>query len=206
MYNMLPSPQNLHIWYDTEETCQLCSSSNSSLQHILSGCKATLMQGQSRWRHDRVLRKLAEILETRGQEVNNASPPTSQRWIQFLQQGGKSQSNRTGQRPLLFPGSEWPMRTDLNQQLKFPPEITPTSRRPDIILWSIPTRIVIMAELTVPWEEGMDAACQRKKEKTWHLCAPSRVEGNCIPSRSRVPKLHWDLHPVVHGVLGSYQG
>ncbi len=64
-YNTLPSPQNLHLWYGTEETCHLCSSSNPSLQHILSGCKAALTQGRFRWCHDRVLCKLAEILEAR---------------------------------------------------------------------------------------------------------------------------------------------
>lgn len=29
-YDTLPSLQDLYIWYGTEETCQLCSSSNPS--------------------------------------------------------------------------------------------------------------------------------------------------------------------------------
>lgn len=36
-YDTLPSPRNLHLWYSSEETCQLCDSQNPSLQHILSG-------------------------------------------------------------------------------------------------------------------------------------------------------------------------
>ncbi|GAA6076943.1 uncharacterized protein LOC122133219 [Tachysurus ichikawai] len=39
MYDTLPSPQNLHCWYGTEEFCQLCGHLSPSLQHILSGCK-----------------------------------------------------------------------------------------------------------------------------------------------------------------------
>lgn len=44
-YDTLPSPRNLHLWYGSEEICELCNSSNPSLQHILSGCKAALTQG-----------------------------------------------------------------------------------------------------------------------------------------------------------------
>lgn len=63
------------------------------------------------------------------------------------------------------------MRADLDQQLKFPHEITPTSLRPDVVLWSTSMRTVIMVELTVPWEEGMEAAFERKKEKYTDLTA-----------------------------------
>ena len=38
-YDTLPSPQNLHLWYGTEETFHLCSSSNSNPQHILEACR-----------------------------------------------------------------------------------------------------------------------------------------------------------------------
>lgn len=60
-YDTLPSPQNQHLWYGTGERCHLCSSSNPSLQHILSGCKTALTQGRFR-----VLCKLVEILEAQG--------------------------------------------------------------------------------------------------------------------------------------------
>ncbi|KAL0189460.1 hypothetical protein M9458_016559, partial [Cirrhinus mrigala] len=55
-YDTLPSPQNLHCWYATEELCQLCGHQSPSLQHIFSGCKTALTQGRYGWRHDRVLR------------------------------------------------------------------------------------------------------------------------------------------------------
>lgn len=62
-YDTLPCPRNLHQWFGNEESCVLCNAPNASLQHILSGCKIALSQGRYRWRHDQVLRKLAEVLE-----------------------------------------------------------------------------------------------------------------------------------------------
>ncbi|KAL6466887.1 hypothetical protein MHYP_G00246910 [Metynnis hypsauchen] len=62
-YDTLPSPSNLSQWYGSDESCHLCNAPNPSLQHILSSCKTALAQGRYRWRHDQVLRKLAEVLE-----------------------------------------------------------------------------------------------------------------------------------------------
>lgn len=51
MYVTLPSPHNMDWCYSTEKTCKLFSSSNLSLQHILSGRKVALKQGRYKWRH-----------------------------------------------------------------------------------------------------------------------------------------------------------
>ncbi|KAL6455748.1 hypothetical protein MHYP_G00355990 [Metynnis hypsauchen] len=67
-YDTLPSPSNLSQWYGSDESCHLCNAPNPSLQHILSSCKTALAQGRYRWRHDQVLRKLAEVLEVGGGE------------------------------------------------------------------------------------------------------------------------------------------
>ncbi|KAL6468407.1 hypothetical protein MHYP_G00240840 [Metynnis hypsauchen] len=64
-YDSLPSPSTLSQWYGSDESCHLCNTPNPSLQHILSSCKTALAQGRYRWRHDQVLRKLAEVLEMR---------------------------------------------------------------------------------------------------------------------------------------------
>lgn len=50
------------------------------------------------------------------------------------------------------------MRVDIGNQLHFPPEITITSLRPDIVLWFLIAKPVLLIELTIPWEEGMSAA------------------------------------------------
>ena len=60
---------------------------------------------------------------------------------------------------------------DLDRQLKFPPEITTTSMRPDIILWSPSVRTVILTELIVLWEGGIKAAFERKTDKYTRLAA-----------------------------------
>ncbi|KAJ8367759.1 hypothetical protein SKAU_G00077870 [Synaphobranchus kaupii] len=125
-YDMLPCPRNLHQWFGNEECCSLCNAPNASLQHLLSGCKTALSQGCYRWRHDQVLRKLAE---------------------------------------------ERNLRVDLGRQLQFPGEITTTSLRPDIVVWSTKAKAVLLIELTVPWEKGIEAAFERKKTTQWRLDA-----------------------------------
>lgn len=49
------------------------------------------------------------------------------------------------------------MRVDLGRKLQFPTEITSTSLRPDIVIWSSSSKAVILVELTIPWEAGLEA-------------------------------------------------
>ncbi|KAK0151193.1 hypothetical protein N1851_007673 [Merluccius polli] len=39
---------------------------------------------------------------------------------------------------------------------QFPSGITTTSLRPDIVVWSTKAKAVLLTELTVPWEEGIE--------------------------------------------------
>ncbi|XP_035527992.1 uncharacterized protein LOC118335673 [Morone saxatilis] len=163
-----------------KESCQLCNAPNPSLQHILSSCKTALTQGRYRWRHDRVLRKLAEILEVRRAETaRERLSQTSRRPIHFVREGGGAPIHqRSPQDPALSRQFEWILRVDLDRQLRFPTEITTTNLRPDIILWSATAQTtVILAELTVPWEGGMGAAFERKKDRYLDLTAECREAG-----------------------------
>lgn len=63
---------------------------NASLQHVLSGCKTALTQGQFKWRHDQVLKKLAEVLERNRQEA------TTQRAPEAPKKHSLPQARRTG--------------------------------------------------------------------------------------------------------------
>ena len=77
------------------------------------------------------------------------------------------------------------MRVDLKTRLQFPREITQTTLRPDIVIWSTASKQVLLIELTVPWEERIELAYERKRTKyddfqceqagwsTW--CAPIEV-------------------------------
>ena len=62
MYDVLPSPTNLHIWGKRETpNCQLCAR-KGSLQHILSSCPKSLGDGRYRWRHDQALKVIANAV------------------------------------------------------------------------------------------------------------------------------------------------
>lgn len=178
-YDTLPCPRNLHQWFGTEETCSLCSTNNATLQHILSGCKTALSQGRYRWRHDLVLRKLAEVAESCRQEANSRPSDPGRRPILFARAGEnvKPSPCQRETAKALSPGSEWSMRVDLGNQLLFPREIVETSLRPDLVMWSEPRKTILLVELTVPWEEGMEAANERKRSKYADLAGDCRDAG-----------------------------
>ncbi|KAK0136881.1 hypothetical protein N1851_026903 [Merluccius polli] len=69
------------------------------------------------------------------------------------------------------------MWLDLRKQLKFQEEISHTSLRPDIVLWSKGTKQVVLIELTVPWEERMEEAHERKLKKYQALIFKSQQNG-----------------------------
>ncbi len=62
VYDVLPSPSNLCIWgkIDTP-ACPLCSKLGT-LEHIMSSCSKALGEGRYRWRHDQVLKSIAEAI------------------------------------------------------------------------------------------------------------------------------------------------
>lgn len=62
VYDTLSSPANLHLWGKNETpVCPLCSG-RGTLEHLLSSCPRALADGRYRWRHDQVLRVVAERL------------------------------------------------------------------------------------------------------------------------------------------------
>ena len=59
-----------------------------------------------------------------------------------------------------------------------------TAQRPNIVLWSTSTRQVAMLELTVPWEERLEEAHERKKLKYQGLgddCRDNNGRVWCLP-------------------------
>ncbi|KAL7378001.1 hypothetical protein ABVT39_007243 [Epinephelus coioides] len=57
--------------------------------------------------------------------------------------------------------------------LRFPLEITSTSLQPDIFIWSSLTKTVF-----IPWEDGMEAAFERKKDRYAELAAACSQAGS----------------------------
>ena len=69
------------------------------------------------------------------------------------------------------------MLADLRRQLVFLREIRTTTLRPDLVMWSAVERSVHLMELTIPWEEGMTAAHERKHLKYSELAAECQEAG-----------------------------
>lgn len=72
------------------------------------------------------------------------------------------------------PGS---MQVDLKRRLIFPEEVAVTSLRPDIILTSKSTKTILIAELTVPWEDRLATSHRLKKAKYQDLIDEALVKG-----------------------------
>ncbi|KAI8517878.1 hypothetical protein Bbelb_038950 [Branchiostoma belcheri] len=92
-----------------------------------------------------------------------------QTFIPFVKEGQRAtQGVRRSCEGLMRKG-EWEMAVDLDKRLVFPRNICETTLRPDIVLWSSVQKTVLVIELTIPWEENIQAAYERKKLKYQEL-------------------------------------
>lgn len=69
------------------------------------------------------------------------------------------------------------MLADIGRQLVFPPEIATTTLRPDMVLWSRSLKKVFIIELTVPLEDSVDEAYERKHLRYADLASEARHHG-----------------------------
>lgn len=179
-YDVLPTPVNLHQWYGEDPGCALCSTP-ATLRHVLSGCKTSLAQGRYTWRHNQVLKILASTLEDKRAATNSLPSPASnhQQATTFVREGAKvTRSGLTpSERGQLRLARDWKMLADIGRQLVFPPEIATTTLRPDLVLWSPSLKKVFIIELTVPWEDAVDEAYERKHLRYAELAAEAQQRG-----------------------------
>ena len=171
VYDVLPTPSNLHTWGLAESpSCMLCGKP-ANLEHVLSSCQSSLADGKLRWRHDKILAQLADGVEQARKKPKGLS--TGPHFINFIRSG---ENAAAGQRSkgILASANDWEMQVDLKKQLKFPEEIAHTSLRPDMVLWSRGTKQVVLIELTVPWEERIEEAYERKLKKYQALILESQ--------------------------------
>jgi hypothetical protein len=91
----------------------------------------------------------------------------------FVKQGEHKKPSKSAQpeaRGYLSYANDWKMLVDYeDNKMVFPPLICSTNLRPDVVIWSKLTREVILLELTVCAEEGIDAAQLRKESKYTNL-------------------------------------
>jgi hypothetical protein len=165
VYDLLPTPVNLKVWKKQDnDMCYLCQK-RGTLQHILSGCNTALTQGRYKWRHDKILREIATIID---QERLKKRPVKDRniQYINFVKSGTVAPSSGYfKQDGLLGSAKDWQMLADLDKQLKFPEVILSTNLRPDIVLWTTARKFLVIIELTVPWEDRMEIANELKSTK-----------------------------------------
>ncbi|KAL3976498.1 mitochondrial import inner membrane translocase subunit TIM8 [Sarotherodon galilaeus] len=166
---------NLHLWGKSETpVCPLCSG-RGTLEHLLSSCPRALADGRYRWRHDQVLRVVAgKIASAISTSKHHHAPRKA---ISFIKAGEKPQVRSHLTTGLLNTASDWQLQADLGKQLKFPQNIAKTSLRPDMIIISEASKQLIMLELTVPWEERIEEANERKRGKYQELVQECRGRG-----------------------------
>jgi hypothetical protein len=85
----------------------------------------------------------------------------------FVRAGeAKKPSAKPSNRGQIGIANDWKLLVDYeHRQYVFPPTICATNQRPDAVIWSMRSRAVILLELTVPAEEGLQAAHLRKEAK-----------------------------------------
>ena len=180
IYDVLPSPKNLHQWYGEDPTFAL-GPTPATLKHILTGCKTSLTQGRYTWRHNQVLKGLAAALESK-RNTTNSLPLRATNSITapiFIREGQKKPNHpptksEAGQ---LAIARDWKMLVDIGQQLIFPPEIAAPTLRPDLVLWSPSMKSVNIIELTVPWENSTKESYEHKKLRYTELAADAQQQG-----------------------------
>ena len=179
--NSVRTPDMLKLWgYTKSATCPLCSAPQCTLHHILVNCSFALNQKRYTWRHDSVLKNIEISLANLVADFNQRKPTSLVKATKqafeacFVRKGEKqkhaSQPAASVTQSTLACANDWKLRVDFDaKQIDFPPAILATPLRPDIVLWSQMSRVVVLIELTCPAEEGIRNAQLRKETKYTEL-------------------------------------
>ncbi|XP_067284127.1 uncharacterized protein [Pseudorasbora parva] len=176
VYDVLPSPSNLFSWGLVESpACTLCLR-RGTLEHILSCCPKALGEGRYRWRHDQVLKVIANTISCGIDHCKRLRPVKNT--IAFVRAGDKPPlAARATSSGLLATARDWELKADLGKQLKFPEAVATSTLRPDMLLISETSKQIVLLELTVPWEDRIEEANERKRAKYAELVEECRNNG-----------------------------
>lgn len=89
--------------------------------------------------------------------------------VLFIKTREKPQTCQRVTSGLLHTASDWQLQADLAKQLRFPQYIITSSLCPDMVITTKVSKQVIILELTVPWEERMEEANEKKWAKYQEL-------------------------------------
>ena len=179
VYDLLPTPSNKNTWFGTDEKCLLCGG-NGTLNHILSGCTVALSQGRYTWRHNQVLKEVAQCVEEKRKQYNSKAKVTKKKQIRFVKAGeGKKEPVKETKEvySYLETAQDWDMKVDLDKKLTVPSWILQTNLRPDIIIISESSKQMGIMELTVPSEERVEIAGEIKRTKYETLAEAGKKNG-----------------------------
>ena len=136
------------------------------MNYILSGCPTALAQGRFMWRHDKVLRELAQTMEEKRRDHNKGEKRALAE-IVFVKAGEKKKkiSAKSDPRTYMKGSKDWRLQIDLDRKLKVPHNIVETELRPDMLLISDTSKRMGVIELTVPSEDRVEVSGELKKAK-----------------------------------------
>ena len=78
---------------------------------------------------------------------------------------------------VLSGASDWVVKADIGGRLVFPRDVVETTLRPDIVIQSDSQRVLVLVELTVPWEDRVGEAHELKLAKYEHLVVEGGLKG-----------------------------
>ena len=137
-----------------------------------------LGSGRFRFRHDSVLKVLAHHILLASKDKARPKTPKS---VEFVQAGSATSGGRAintqEAEGILSQASDWILLADVGKSLIFPSHIYETSLRPDIVLYSNRTRVLIIIELTCPMEENLFEWNHKKTVKYADLVEICRKAG-----------------------------
>jgi hypothetical protein len=126
-------------------------------------------------------KNLASTLEDKRAATNSLPPPAASHPLRttFVREGAKppKSSSTPSEQDQLRLARDWKMLAEIGRQLVFPPEIVTTTLRPDMVLWSSSLKKVFIIELTVPWEDSVGEAYERKHLRYGDLATEVRHHG-----------------------------
>ena len=190
-YDTLPSPSNLHRWHLSPETsCFLCKKNICTTAHVLGACKVALKQGRYTYRHDSVLEMV--VLEFKLFLSSLSTNITNSTQIKFVKEGTVPKPNKRNVCGILHEASDWILLHNL-EKLVIPSFLAVSSLRPDILVFSVSVKKVVLIELTCPCEENMEEWHHKKFHKYEPLAEMMRYNGWSV-----------DIFPIEVGARGYY--
>ena len=151
LYDQLPSRDNLRKWGMVEDSRCVLYGEVQTLRHVLSSCKYALAEGRYTWRHNQVLQILVEAMESAFSKANAGEYARSK--------------CKTPRRDLLENANDWTTAADIGGMKHYPQVIQKSGQRPDAVMASKKTDTIIVAELTVPWEDRMEQSNVLKEDR-----------------------------------------